>query len=102
MPKKNTNGGRKHRRAKNIQENNYVDIPGEDQYFAKVTKLLGSGRISCEYYIPQLNAKTCSIDWIKNIGLGVIRGKMIKRIYINVDDIILVTPREFEKGKKLM
>ena len=99
MPKKNPHGGKKHKRAKNIQENNHVDIPGEDQYFAKVTKLLGSGRVNVDYYIPQLDLKTQSINWCIKQAIGIIRGKMIKRVYINLDDIILITPRDFDKTK---
>ena len=99
MPKKNATGGKKHRRAKNVQENNFVDIPSEDQYFAKVTKILGSGKISCNYYIPQLNLKTNNIDWEIKESMGIIRGKMMRRIWINLDDIILVTERDFDKNK---
>lgn len=99
MPKKNPHGGKKHKRAKNHQENNHVDIPGEDQYFAKVTKLLGANKVNVDYYIPQLDLKTQSINWCIKQGIGIIRGKMIKRVYINVEDIILVTPRDFDKTK---
>ena len=51
-------GGKKHRRGKNISSDNNAVIPDEQQYFAYVTKILGSGRVSLDYYIPKFNDKT--------------------------------------------
>jgi hypothetical protein len=43
-------GGKKHKRAKNLVINDKVDIPEEGQYFGKVIKMLGSGRLNLNYY----------------------------------------------------
>jgi|TARA_B110001469_G_C9592105_1_gene293829 translation initiation factor 1A len=93
-------GGKKHRRGKNISSDNNAVIPDEHQYFAYVTKILGSGRVSLDYYIPKFNDKTNEIiDWIVQTKIGVIRGKMMRRVYVNLNDIVLVSEREFEDSK---
>ena len=160
---KNKQGGKKHKRAKNLQINNKVDIPTSGQYFGKAEKMLGSGRVSLNYFIKiesndandandanysnnannanhanhanhanddndanhanhanysndannandanhanyttKLN-ESCesnkSHEWRMINTIGIIRGKMKKRVYINPGDIILVAPREFENSK---
>ena len=92
-------GGKKHRRGKNILLENPV-LPDEQQYFAYVTKILGSGRVSLEYYIPNYNDATNEIiDWKIKSKIGIIRGKMMRRVYVNLNDIVLVTEREFDNSK---
>jgi len=92
-------GGKKHRRAKNTIVNNAV-LPDETQYFAYVTKILGSGRVNLDYYIPKIDEKSNEIlDWEKISKIGVIRGKMMRRVYVNLNDIVLVTERDFDKSK---
>jgi len=93
-------GGKKHRRAKNTTPNNKTVLPDENQYFAYVTKILGSGRVNLDYYIPKIDEKTNEIlDWDKQSKIGVIRGKMMRRVYVNLNDIVLVTERDFDKSK---
>ena len=97
---KNHIGGKKHKRQKNMVVDNKVDIPTEGQYFAKVIKVLGSGRVNLEYYI-NINEKDKDkeIEWKMNQSIGLIRGSMMKRVWINVGDIILITLRDFDKTK---
>ena len=114
---KNTIGGKKHKRKKNIVVNNKVDIPTNNQYFGVVVKMLGSGRVNLDYFINEnelIEEKGTSekseidseektdnneIQWRKYNKIGIIRGSMMKRVWINVGDVVLVTEREFEKNK---
>jgi len=92
-------GGKKHRRAKNTTTDKTV-LPDVNQYFAYVTKILGSGRVNLDYYIPKIDEKTNEIlNWDKQSKIGVIRGKMMRRVYVNLNDIVLVTERDFDKSK---
>ncbi len=61
-------------------------LQGEDTAYAKVLRMLGDGRIEAE----------CS-DGVTRIG--VIRGKMKKRVWIHPGDHVLVGLRDFEKAK---
>ena len=93
-------GGKKGRRGKNISVLIKVDLPDEFQYFAYVTKILGSGRVYLDYYIPHFNDKTGEInEWDKKSKIGVIRGKMLRRKYVNLGDLVLVTERDFDASK---
>lgn len=92
-------GGKKHRRGKNTIIQLKVDIPDELQYFAYVTKILGSGRVTLDYYKPIFNDKNDNIDWDKQTKIGVIRGKMLRRKFVNLGDLVLVTERDFDGSK---
>jgi len=93
-------GGKKGRRGKNVSVQINVDLPDEFQYFAYVTKILGSGRVYLDYYIPHFNDKTGEInEWDKKSKIGVIRGKMLRRKYVNLGDLVLVTERDFDVSK---
>ena len=100
---KNIKGGKKHKRAKNINFNEKIEMPEDGQYFGKVIKLLGSGRVNLDYYFKRTykndNLKNDNCEWTRINKIGVIRGNMMKRIYINIGDIVLVTPRDFEDKK---
>ena len=104
------NGGKKHRRGKKTVSDVKPELPDEGQYFAYVTKILGSGRVSLDYYKP-IYIKTeekdenkddlskCEIEWKKISSMGVIRGKMMRRVYVNLNDLVLVSEREFDDKK---
>ena len=99
---KNAKGGKKHKRGKNISYDDKIEVPEEGQYFAKITKLLGNCRMGLEYYYKrdytsENEAKTS--EWTRINSIGVIRGNMVKKVYINVGDIVLVTTRDFEDKK---
>ena len=99
MPNK-CNGGKKHRRGKNISTDMKIDIPDKYQYFAYVNKILGSGRVNLDYYIPIFNKTTNEIiEWDKKTKIGVIRGKMMRRVYVNLGDLVLITERDFDASK---
>ena len=92
-------GGKKHRRGKNAVQVK-IELPDAYQYFAYVSKILGSGRVGLEYYIPKINPNTNEvIDWEQKSKIGVIRGKMLRRKYVNLGDLVLVTERDFDASK---
>jgi translation initiation factor IF-1 len=100
---KNDKGGKKHRRTKNIVVDDKVDLPEDGQYFAKIIKLLGSGRVNLDYYYKRSYSDTTNdkdaTEWTRVNCMGIIRGSMMKKIYINIGDIVLITPRDFEAKK---
>ena len=79
--------------------NDKVDIPEEGQYFGKVIKMLGSGRVNLNYYYKRDYNGDQKTEWTTINSIGIIRGNMMKRIYINIGDIVLITRRDFEDKK---
>ena len=77
--KKGKHGGNSHARELVIRE--------EGQEYAQVSKMLGANRVEC----------LCSNG---NKSIGVIRGAMRMKVWICVNDLILVSERDFEgEGK---
>jgi translation initiation factor 1A len=93
-------GGKKHRRGKNTTQEPKIDLPDEFQFFGYVTKILGNRQVNLDYYIPTYCKKTNQLlDWTKKNKIGNIRGKMRKRVFVNLGDIVLVTERDFDDSK---
>ena len=104
MPKNKGVGGKKKRRGKNISEKTYDTIlrEGDDQFYAKVVKILGNERFELiVYYVETKKLEDGSVTEEINpkSKLGIMRGKMRKRMWVNLTDIVLVSTREFEQGK---
>ena len=91
MPK-NVKGGSKHKKMKNtsnsdeITQEHLILKQGKDQDYGKVEKLLGNCRITL----------LCN-DKINRIGI--IRGSMRKRQWLNVGNIVIYSIRPYEKDK---
>ena len=91
MPK-NINGGNKHKKMKNTSNNDEITPQhlilknGDDQDYGKVEKLLGNCRVSL----------LCND---KEIRIGIIRGNMRKRQWLNVGSIVIYSIRTYEKDK---
>jgi translation initiation factor 1A len=86
MPKKGK-GGKKKRKSKNTPSTKRELIVREEgQEYAVVLKMLGDGRLRA----------ACNDGKER---LGIIRGKMRKRVYIREDDFILLGLREFQDDK---
>jgi len=93
MPKNKGKGGKNRRRGKNLNEG---DLGGKDeqeltlkedaQEYAQVLKMLGNGRLEAHCFDGQ--KRLCHI-----------RGKMRKKVWVAVGDIVLVGLREFQNGK---
>lgn len=93
-------GGKKKKRGKNTNNISKPFVePTDKQYFAKVIKNKGSCRFELEVYFYTEDEKTHHIDFRKEIKMGVVRGSMQRRHYVNQSDIVLVSEREFEKSK---
>ena len=89
MPKNKGKGGKNRRRGKNQNEPTKRELVFKEegtQEYALVTRMLGNGRCECNCF----DGKT---------RLGHIRGSMRKKVWINKDDIILVSLREFQDDK---
>lgn len=88
MPKNKGKGGKNRRRGKNENDNEKreLNFKEEGQEYAQVLKMLGNGRLEAMCF-----------DGVKRLGL--IRGKLRKKIWINNGDIILVSLREYQDEK---
>lgn len=84
MPK-NNKGGKKFKRSKNFgEEDRQLMLPeGDTQIYAKVLKKLGDCRFELKCF-----------DGLNRIGK--VRGKMRKRVWIEIGDYVLVSTRNFE------
>lgn len=91
MPK-NVKGGSKHKKMKNtsnsdeITNEHLILKSGTDQDYGKVEKLLGNCRVSL----------LCND---KEIRIGIIRGNMRKRQWLNIGSIVIYSMRTYEKNK---
>ena len=86
MPK-NKYGGSRAKKGKNqVYEQKVLEVKRKGENYAQVTKTLGNGRfmVAC-------------CDGVER--MGILRGRMRKRVWINRLDVVLVESWEFEKGK---
>ena len=105
-------GGKKKRRGKNMNAAFMKPFtePQEGQYFAKAIKPLGSLKVQLEVYYYELEYKKNDIKreeepiikFNKQILIGSVRGSMRKREYVNPNDIVLVSFRDFSKNEKIV
>jgi len=88
MPKNKGKGGENRRRGKNENENEKRELifKEEGQEYAQVTKMLGNGRLEAQCFDG--TRRLCHI-----------RGKLRKKVWINVGDIILLGLRDYQDGK---
>lgn len=89
MPKNKIGGsGAKKAASKNNQQTaRAIPLKEELQDYGMVQNLLGNGRLKV----------LCLTDKVER--LGTIRGNMYKKVWINKDDIILVSLREYQDDK---
>eukprot|EP01084_Bolivina_argentea_P272277 463544_1 len=88
MPKNKGKGGKTRRRGKNVNEQTQRELilKEEGQEYVQVLKMLGNGRL--EAFCFDCKTRICKI-----------RGKMLKKVWINKDDIILISLRNFQDDK---
>ena len=97
---KNFKGGKKHKRGKNTSEMKPKSIFKDDgQVYARVLKILGNGRFTLQCFNKTLNETDNSYHINSTERLGIIRGKMRNRVWINNNDIVIASLREYESGK---
>lgn len=96
MPKNSGKGGKKHRKQKNQTVVKREMIWKENgQAYAIIERMLGNGRVHLSYFTRDEDDRLK-----KNQALGIIRGTMRrKKIWIKIQDVVLVGLREFEEGK---
>jgi len=88
MPKNKGKGGKKHKRGKggdNTLKRELV-FKEDGQEYGQVTKMLGNGRLDAMCF-----------DGTKR--LCHIRGKMRKKVWVNLGDIVLISLRDFQDEK---
>lgn len=87
-------GGKKKRRAKGgnnaIHERHLLLSDGPQQQYAQAIKMLGDRRVIANCYNP------ANQSWSEKMIH--IRGKMRKRVWLNIGDFVLITTRSFETG----
>ena len=88
MPKNKGKGKKitKRGRASSEEKRPSSPVKEEDQEYMKVTSILGNCRMELE-------------DQDGNKVLGIIRGKLRKRVYIKIRDLVLVSLRDFQQSK---
>lgn len=88
MPKNKGKGGKNRRRGKNENEQakRELDLKEEGQEYGQVLKILGNGRVK----VYCMDGK----DRLANI-----RGKLRKKVWINVNDIVLLGLRDYQENK---
>lgn len=87
MPKNKGKGGKNRRRGKNEgEEKRELITKDEEQEYAKVTRMLGQGRL--EAYCMDGKTRQCHI-----------RGKMRKKVWVAQGDIVLVGLRDYQDEK---
>lgn len=85
MPR-NTKGGNKAKKGKNVQEKEFI-LKEDEQHYAKVTKVLGN----CRFTVLSLEDNKTRVAHV--------RGNMRKRNWINNEDIVIITLRDFQDDK---
>src|SRR3569623_2688187 len=89
MPKNKGKGGKNRRRGKNendVMKRELIKKDDTNQAYAQVLKMLGNGRLTAFCFDGK--ARLCHI-----------RGKLRKKVWINVGDIILVGLRDYQDDK---
>lgn len=89
MAKNSGKGGKGHRKAKSGNGDLYrrqLIVKEDGQEYARVSKILGNGHVECACY-----------DNV--IRLGHIRGKMRRRVWITLNDLVLCGLRDYQDGK---
>ena len=87
MPKNKGKGGKNRRRGKNDSEaKREITFKEDGQEYAQITRMLGNGRLEA-FCFDGVN-RLCHI-----------RGKLRKRVWIGVGDIVLLGLREFQDQK---
>ena len=86
MPRGRGRGGKRNKKKGGFGGKRELVYAEDGQEYGQIQKLLGSGRMSCLCF-----------DGIER--LVKVRGKFKRRVWVNVNDIVLVNVREFEETK---
>jgi translation initiation factor 1A len=86
---RNHHGGKSHRKSKSFNDNDekrQLEYKEDGQEYALITKVLGNSRFEC----------MCSDGRTR---LGHVRGKLQKKVWINLYDTVLVSLRDYQDDK---
>lgn len=86
---KNKIGGKKTKKKASKNDDTYTReliLKEQDQFYGKITKVLGS----CRFEITGIDDKSY---------LGIARGVMKNKVWINLDNYVLYTVRDFQENK---
>lgn len=88
MPKNKKGGKNFKKRGKDTGEDYKKEliIKEDEQEYAQITKTLGSGRMEC--YCFDGTTRLCHV-----------RGKMKKKVWMGIGDLILISLRSYQDGK---
>lgn len=89
MPKNKGKGGKNYKKGKKRDEGETrrdLLFKEDGQEYAQVVRMMGDGRMFLQCY-----------DGVDRVGL--IRGTMRRRVWINTGDIVLIGLREFQQDK---
>lgn len=86
MPLSKRKGAKGRKKGGNQEATRALTYKEEGQEYAQVTRMLGNGRV--EAYCFDGKTRQCRI-----------RGQMMRRVWIGVNDVILVSLREYEEDK---
>tara|TARA_B100001175_G_scaffold235425_2_gene201817 strand:- start:15198 stop:15623 length:426 start_codon:yes stop_codon:yes gene_type:complete len=89
MPRNNGKGGKNYKRSKNSSfghDKRQLEYKEDGQEYARITKMLGNSRCECK----------CNDGRTR---LGIIRGTLIKRVWIQLNDLVLVSLRDYQDDK---
>lgn len=95
MPK--NKGGKKFRRGKHANETDRILLlcnKEDNQCYGLVTKTLGNGRFEVNCYNQDKND-----NFIMTNRQCLVRGNMRKKVWVNVNDLVLVSLRTFQNDK---
>ncbi|CAE7881899.1 tif11 [Symbiodinium sp. KB8] len=90
MPKNKGKGGKNRRRGKKdspMTEKRELDLAEEGTCYAQVVRMLGNGRLTAHCFHDDKQR------------MGTICGKMRKRVWVAVGDIVLLALREYQDSK---
>ena len=81
-----------------------LEFAENGQKYALVTKMLGGCRVECKLYGGgsvgnggnTVNSGNGGVGGASGMAIGVIRDAMRKKVYINLNDVIIVSVRDFE------
>lgn len=104
MPKNKGKGGKNRRRGKNENDKekreldtiDLEDAEQEDLEYAQIITAYGGCKFDAVCYRPTSDAKT---DWGSEKRVLHVRGKLRKKQWVNVGDIVICSKREFEPAK---
>ena len=102
MPKTNTQGGKKKKRAKNgIVENAKLETISEPGLeYGQIVKILGNGRFTVSCYSKKDGTTDNTVNDFNLIErICIVCGRMRKRVWINMNDIVIVSLRDFQNDK---